>query len=230
MTQGSISALIAKQWKNWSNGKQREKVNNTVLFYQATHDKLIAEFPKYKLITPFVLSKRFWVQSNIGVQATDSSGVDAMLGFPTGFIASFPLAAKWIPVLGCVENSCGNGNGVHPCDVVLLAGAKLMFICTVLGYIKKWIPVLGCVEISCGSGNGNGFHPCDVVLLAGGEPYMCHAAVAAPTLMQQLFIGNKQDTPLRAFDLGFSMHVVTRSSIQVNKEDEFSTGLCLCSC
>ncbi|XP_071679118.1 uncharacterized protein [Lolium perenne] len=85
MTQGSISALIAKQWKNWSNGKQREKVNNTVLFYQATHDKLIAEFPKYKLITPFVLSKRFWVQSNIGVQATDSSGVDAMLGFPTGF-------------------------------------------------------------------------------------------------------------------------------------------------
>lgn len=38
------------------------------------HDKLIAEFPK-----------RFWVQSNIGVQATDSSGVDGMLGFPTGF-------------------------------------------------------------------------------------------------------------------------------------------------
>jgi hypothetical protein len=93
MTQGSISALIAKQWKveshpgpfpclfdltisvvfswslywlglqNWSNGKQREKVNNTVLFYQATHDKLIAEFPKYTLITPFVLSKRFWVTS-----------------------------------------------------------------------------------------------------------------------------------------------------------------------
>jgi hypothetical protein len=29
-------------------------VNNTVLFYQATHDKLIAEFPKYK---------RFWVTS-----------------------------------------------------------------------------------------------------------------------------------------------------------------------
>jgi hypothetical protein len=50
----------------------------------------------------------------------------------------------------------------------------------------------------------------------GGEPYMCHAAVAAPTLMQQLFIGNKQDTPLTAFDLGFSMHVVTSSSIQVS--------------
>lgn len=69
-----------------------------------------------------------------------------------------------------------------------------------------------------------------LVELTGGEPYICRAAAAPPTLVQQLFIGNKQDTPLRAFDLGFSMHVVTSSSIQVNKEDEFSMGLCLCSC
>jgi hypothetical protein len=50
----------------------------------------------------------------------------------------------------------------------------------------------------------------------GGEPYICRAAAAPPTLVQQLFIGNKQDTPFRAFDLGFSMHVVTRLSMQVS--------------
>jgi len=44
--------------KKWSKGKQKEKVNNMVLFDQATYDKLLSEAPKYKLITPSILSDR----------------------------------------------------------------------------------------------------------------------------------------------------------------------------
>ncbi|EFH62479.1 hypothetical protein ARALYDRAFT_900300 [Arabidopsis lyrata subsp. lyrata] len=39
-----------------SKGKQKEKVNNMVLFDQATYDKLMSEAPKFKLITPSILS------------------------------------------------------------------------------------------------------------------------------------------------------------------------------
>ncbi|KAG6721179.1 hypothetical protein I3842_03G099600 [Carya illinoinensis] len=46
-----------KQKKNkWSRGGQKEKVNNMVLFDQGTNDKLLSEAPKYKLITPSILS------------------------------------------------------------------------------------------------------------------------------------------------------------------------------
>ncbi|KAI4978121.1 hypothetical protein ZWY2020_014675, partial [Hordeum vulgare] len=44
--------------KKWSKGKKTEKVNNAVLFNQATYDKLLTEVPKYKHITPSVLSER----------------------------------------------------------------------------------------------------------------------------------------------------------------------------
>jgi small subunit ribosomal protein S25e len=47
--------------KKWSKGKQKEKVNNSVLFDQATYDKLVSEVPKYKQITPSVLSERLRV-------------------------------------------------------------------------------------------------------------------------------------------------------------------------
>jgi hypothetical protein len=47
--------------QKWSKGKQKEKVNNMVLFDQATYDKLLSEVPKYKLITPSILSDRLRV-------------------------------------------------------------------------------------------------------------------------------------------------------------------------
>ncbi|XP_020675513.1 40S ribosomal protein S25-4-like [Dendrobium catenatum] len=49
--------------KKWSKGKQKEKVNNAVLFDQASYDKMLTEVPKYKMITPSVLSDRLrvWV-------------------------------------------------------------------------------------------------------------------------------------------------------------------------
>ena len=48
--------------QKWSKGKQKEKVNNAVLFDQASYDKMLSEVPKYKQITPSVLSERLRVK------------------------------------------------------------------------------------------------------------------------------------------------------------------------
>ncbi|CAJ2642711.1 unnamed protein product [Trifolium pratense] len=58
-----------KQKKKWSKGKQKEKVNNMVLFDQATYDKLLSEAPKYKLITPSVLSDRLRINGSLARRA-----------------------------------------------------------------------------------------------------------------------------------------------------------------
>ncbi|KAJ6985561.1 hypothetical protein NC653_023493 [Populus alba x Populus x berolinensis] len=55
--------------KKWSKGKQKEKVNNMVLFDQATYDKLLSEAPKYKLITPSVLSDRMRISGSLARKA-----------------------------------------------------------------------------------------------------------------------------------------------------------------
>ncbi|XP_068642584.1 small ribosomal subunit protein eS25-like [Aristolochia californica] len=55
--------------KKWSKGKQKEKVNNMVLFDQATYDKLLSEVPKYKLITPSILSDRLRINGSIARRA-----------------------------------------------------------------------------------------------------------------------------------------------------------------
>jgi small subunit ribosomal protein S25e len=55
--------------QKWSKGKQKEKVNNMVLFDQATYDKLLVEVPKYKLITPSVLSDRLRINGSLARRA-----------------------------------------------------------------------------------------------------------------------------------------------------------------
>uniref|UniRef100_K3YLR6 40S ribosomal protein S25 n=1 Tax=Setaria italica TaxID=4555 RepID=K3YLR6_SETIT len=55
--------------KKWSKGKQKEKVNNSVLFDQATYDKLLTEAPKYKQITPSVLSERLRINGSLARRA-----------------------------------------------------------------------------------------------------------------------------------------------------------------
>ncbi|KAG0539742.1 hypothetical protein BDA96_03G347700 [Sorghum bicolor] len=55
--------------KKWSKGKQKEKVNNSVLFDQATYDKLVSEVPKYKQITPSVLSERLRINGSLARRA-----------------------------------------------------------------------------------------------------------------------------------------------------------------
>ena len=47
--------------KKWSKGKTREKLVNAVLFDKPTFDKLEKEVPKYKVITPSVVSDRLKV-------------------------------------------------------------------------------------------------------------------------------------------------------------------------
>ncbi|VVB04036.1 unnamed protein product [Arabis nemorensis] len=44
--------------KKWSKEKQKEKVNNMVLFDQAIYDKLLSDAPKFKLITHSFYSLR----------------------------------------------------------------------------------------------------------------------------------------------------------------------------
>ncbi|GBF95873.1 40S ribosomal protein S25 [Raphidocelis subcapitata] len=51
--------------KKWSKGKVKEKVNNLVLFDQATYDKLISEVPKYKMITPSILADRLRLNGSL---------------------------------------------------------------------------------------------------------------------------------------------------------------------
>ncbi|CAG7873425.1 unnamed protein product [Brassica rapa] len=55
--------------KKWSKGKQKEKVNNMVLFDQATYDKLLTEAPKFKLITPSILSDRMRINGSLARRA-----------------------------------------------------------------------------------------------------------------------------------------------------------------
>ncbi|KAG9449698.1 hypothetical protein H6P81_009663 [Aristolochia fimbriata] len=55
--------------KKWSKGKQKEKVNNMVLFDEATYDKLLSEVPKYKLITPSILSDRLRINGSLARRA-----------------------------------------------------------------------------------------------------------------------------------------------------------------
>ena len=43
----------------------KEKVNNLVLFDKSTYDKLTAEVPKYKMITPSVLADRLRINGSL---------------------------------------------------------------------------------------------------------------------------------------------------------------------
>merc|ERR1712195_304304 len=49
--------------KKWSKGKVREKLNNLVVFDQATYDRMLAEVKNFKLVTPSAISERLKVNS-----------------------------------------------------------------------------------------------------------------------------------------------------------------------
>ncbi|EFN51836.1 hypothetical protein CHLNCDRAFT_27566, partial [Chlorella variabilis] len=51
--------------QKWSKGKLKEKSNNMVLFDAATYEKLLSEVPKYKMITPSVLSDRLRINGSL---------------------------------------------------------------------------------------------------------------------------------------------------------------------
>jgi small subunit ribosomal protein S25e len=55
--------------KKWSKGRVREKAQNMVLFDQPTYDRLVAEVPKMKLITPSTIVERFKVNGALARNA-----------------------------------------------------------------------------------------------------------------------------------------------------------------
>jgi len=57
--------------QKWSKGKQKEKLNHQVLFDDAGFEKMLTEVPKYKLITPSVLSDRLRINVSLARKALD---------------------------------------------------------------------------------------------------------------------------------------------------------------
>ena len=55
--------------KKWSKGKVKEKLQNLVLFDKATYDKMIADVPKQKLITPSIISEKLKVNGSLARKA-----------------------------------------------------------------------------------------------------------------------------------------------------------------
>ncbi|EGW10567.1 40S ribosomal protein S25 [Cricetulus griseus] len=54
-----------KAKKKWSKWKAQDKLNNLVLFDNATYDKLCEGVTNYKLITPAVVSERLKIQGSL---------------------------------------------------------------------------------------------------------------------------------------------------------------------
>merc|ERR1719454_2284833 len=55
--------------KKWSKGKVKEKLSNMVLFDKSTYDKMIADVPKQKLITPSIISEKLKVNGSLARKA-----------------------------------------------------------------------------------------------------------------------------------------------------------------
>ena len=55
--------------KKWSKGKVKEKLSNLVLFDKITYDKMLADVPKLKLITPSIISEKLKVNGSLARKA-----------------------------------------------------------------------------------------------------------------------------------------------------------------
>merc|ERR1712230_111457 len=51
--------------KKWSKGKVREKLNNLVVFDQATYDRMPKEVATFKLVTPSAISERLKINGSL---------------------------------------------------------------------------------------------------------------------------------------------------------------------
>merc|ERR1712146_829924 len=51
--------------KKWSKGKVREKLNNMVVFDQATFDRMKKEVATFKLVTPSAISERLKINGSL---------------------------------------------------------------------------------------------------------------------------------------------------------------------
>merc|ERR1712003_178360 len=55
----------AAKKKKWSKGKVREKLNNLVVFDQATYDRMLKEVATFKLVTPSAISERLKINGSL---------------------------------------------------------------------------------------------------------------------------------------------------------------------
>ena len=55
--------------QKWSKGKVKEKLANLVLFDKITYDKMLADIPKLKLITPSIISEKLKVNGSLARKA-----------------------------------------------------------------------------------------------------------------------------------------------------------------
>merc|ERR1712060_245321 len=55
--------------KKWSKGKVKEKLANLVLFDKTTYEKMMADVPKLKLITPSIISEKLKVDGSLARKA-----------------------------------------------------------------------------------------------------------------------------------------------------------------
>mmetsp|Transcript_54359 Transcript_54359/g.131038 ORF Transcript_54359/g.131038 Transcript_54359/m.131038 type:complete len:112 (+) Transcript_54359:34-369(+) len=55
--------------KKWSKGKNRDKVDNKVLFNKETYDKLYSEVPKMKLITVAAMVEKLKINAGLARKA-----------------------------------------------------------------------------------------------------------------------------------------------------------------
>uniref|UniRef100_A0A1E1ITZ6 40S ribosomal protein S25 n=1 Tax=Leishmania guyanensis TaxID=5670 RepID=A0A1E1ITZ6_LEIGU len=76
-----------KTTKKWSKGQSREALQNAVMFDKETYDKLRSEVPKYKLITPSIISDRLKIAVSIALTVSRSPS-------PSLPLASSSCAAK----------------------------------------------------------------------------------------------------------------------------------------
>ena len=63
-----------------SKGKNKEKVNNAILFTKESFEKMVAEVPKYKMITISILADRLRVNCSLARRAIAVLLVRAALG------------------------------------------------------------------------------------------------------------------------------------------------------
>ena len=55
--------------KKWSKGKNKEKVNNAILFDKTSFEKMLTEVPKFKMITISILSDRLRINCSLARRA-----------------------------------------------------------------------------------------------------------------------------------------------------------------
>ena len=65
--------------KKWSKGKTRDKLNNAPMFDKTTYGKLYEEVPKYKLITPSIVSERLKVRGSLARFALEELHAKGMI-------------------------------------------------------------------------------------------------------------------------------------------------------